>query len=134
MSFTIRSPTNCGRRFAARSYAGSFQSQHACHTLHDVQIGQRFHGFGECGIGGTVRDHHDAGPHPSPAFVRDALELTAPALSKQVAALEEAEYVAVEKGYVGKRPRTWLALTPTGRTAMTRHLEALRAIAGGETT
>jgi hypothetical protein len=38
--------------------------------------------------------------------------------------------VKVDKGYVGKRPRTWLSLTPAGRQAMTRHLEALRAIAG----
>jgi DNA-binding MarR family transcriptional regulator len=65
------------------------------------------------------------------ALVRDAVELTAPALSKQVSLLEEAGYVTVEKGYVGKRPRTWLSLTPAGRQAMTRHLAALRAIAEG---
>ena len=64
-------------------------------------------------------------------LARDAVEVTAPALSKQVSALEEAGYVTVEKGYVGKRPRTWLALTPAGREAMARHLAALRAIAGG---
>jgi DNA-binding MarR family transcriptional regulator len=63
------------------------------------------------------------------ALVRDAVELTAAALSKQVSTLEEAGYVTVEKGYVGKRPRTWLALAPAGREAMTRHLAALRAIA-----
>jgi DNA-binding MarR family transcriptional regulator len=63
-------------------------------------------------------------------LVRDSVELTAPALSKQVATLEEAGYVRVEKGYVGKRPRTWLALTRAGRTALGQHLAALRAIAG----
>jgi DNA-binding MarR family transcriptional regulator len=66
------------------------------------------------------------------ALVRDAVEITAPALSKQVTLLEEAGYVDVEKGYVGKRPRTWLSLAPAGREAMARHLAALRAIAGGE--
>jgi DNA-binding MarR family transcriptional regulator len=64
------------------------------------------------------------------SLVRDSVELTAPALSKQVSTLEEAGYVRVEKGYVGKRPRTWLSLTPAGRRAMTQHLAALRAIAG----
>ena len=63
-------------------------------------------------------------------LVRDCVELTAPVLSKQVGTLEEAGYVQVDKGYVGKRPRTWLSLTRTGRAALDQHLAALRAIAG----
>jgi DNA-binding MarR family transcriptional regulator len=63
-------------------------------------------------------------------FVRESVEVTAPVLSKQTALLEEAGYVKVTKGYVGKRPRTWLSLTRTGRTALAGHLAALRAIAG----
>lgn len=66
-------------------------------------------------------------------LVRQSVEVTAPALSKQVSMLEEVGYVQVDKGYVGKRPRTWLSLTPAGRRALRKHLEALRAIAGGET-
>ncbi|WP_066366550.1 winged helix-turn-helix domain-containing protein [Herbidospora mongoliensis] len=65
------------------------------------------------------------------AFVRDAVEITDPTLSKQVTMLEKAGYVEVIKGYAGKRPRTWLKLTPEGREAFTRHLAALRAIADG---
>jgi DNA-binding MarR family transcriptional regulator len=64
------------------------------------------------------------------AFVRDTVEITDSALSKQIATLENAGYVKVTKGYVGKRPRTWLALSNAGRRAYTRHLVALRAIAG----
>ncbi|WP_199536788.1 winged helix-turn-helix domain-containing protein [Spongiactinospora gelatinilytica] len=64
-------------------------------------------------------------------FVRDTVEITDSALSKQVAILERVEYVKVTKGYVGKRPRTWLALSKTGRDAYARHLAALRAIAEG---
>lgn len=64
-------------------------------------------------------------------LVREAVELTAPVLSKQVSTLQEAGYLTVEKGYVGKRPRTWLSLAPAGRAAMARHLAALRAIADG---
>ncbi|WP_061291063.1 winged helix-turn-helix domain-containing protein [Herbidospora cretacea] len=65
------------------------------------------------------------------AFVRDAVEITDPTLSKQVTTLEKAGYVEVIKGYAGKRPRTWLKLTPEGREAFVRHLAALRAIADG---
>ena len=63
------------------------------------------------------------------AFVRDTVEVSDSVLSKQVAVLESAGFVAVLKGYAGKRPRTWLRLTPSGREAFTRHLEALRDIA-----
>lgn len=38
-------------------------------------------------------------------------------LSKQVALLERAGYVRVEKGRVGRRPRTWLSLTDEGIAA-----------------
>ncbi|WP_030452849.1 winged helix-turn-helix domain-containing protein [Herbidospora cretacea] len=65
------------------------------------------------------------------AFVRDAVEVTDPTLSKQVTTLEKAGYVEVVKGYLGRRPRTWLKLTPEGRAAFTRHLAALKAIADG---
>jgi DNA-binding MarR family transcriptional regulator len=64
--------------------------------------------------------------------VRDTIEISDSALSKQATQLEAAGYVKVRKGYVGKRPRTWLSLTPAGRTAYRRHLRALQAIAGYE--
>lgn len=63
------------------------------------------------------------------ATVRDAVEVTDSALSKQVGALEQVGYVKVRKGYVGRRPRTWLALEPQGREVWNRHLAALREIA-----
>lgn len=64
------------------------------------------------------------------ATLRDSIEISDSALSKQVTTLEAAGYVKVRKGYVGKRPRTWLALTSRGRTAYAKHLAALREIAG----
>ncbi|MGK5548786.1 winged helix-turn-helix domain-containing protein [Streptomyces sp. URMC 127] len=64
-------------------------------------------------------------------FVRDLVEVTDSVLSKQVSALEEAGWVAVHKGRVGRRPRTWLSLTAEGRAVYERHLAALRAIAAG---
>ena len=64
------------------------------------------------------------------SFVRDSIEVSDSVLSKQVSTLESAGYVRVKKGYVGKRPRTWLSLTAVGRAAFDKHLEALRDIAG----
>lgn len=61
--------------------------------------------------------------------VRDGLELSDSVLSKTVSALEAAEYVQVRKGHVGKRPRTWLALTRQGRQKLAGHLAALQQIA-----
>ena len=60
--------------------------------------------------------------------VRDAIEVSDAVLSKQVTILGDAGYVHVRKGYVGKRPRTWLSLTDDGRTALQHHLAALRAL------
>lgn len=65
------------------------------------------------------------------AAVRDAVELSDSVLSKQASQLEAAGYVKIKKGYVGKRPRTWLSLTAQGRMAFSAHLDALRAIADG---
>jgi DNA-binding MarR family transcriptional regulator len=63
------------------------------------------------------------------SFVRDHVEVTDSMLSKQVSLLEQAGYVKVDKGFVGKRGRTWLSLTREGRRAFERHLAALRKIA-----
>ncbi|MEU2202428.1 transcriptional regulator [Isoptericola sp. NPDC019482] len=61
--------------------------------------------------------------------VRDGVGISDSVLSKQVSVLEQAGYVAVRKGAVGRRPRTWLRLTPKGRRAFRDHLDALRDIA-----
>ncbi|MFC6929382.1 winged helix-turn-helix domain-containing protein [Actinomadura yumaensis] len=61
-------------------------------------------------------------------FVRDTVEVSDSVLSKQVATLEKAGYLKVTKGYVGKRPRTWLSITAEGREAFTAHCDALRTI------
>jgi DNA-binding MarR family transcriptional regulator len=63
------------------------------------------------------------------SYVRDTVEISDSVLSKQVSVLEQAGYVKVTKGYVGKRPRTWLSLSPQGRRAYASHLAALSEIA-----
>jgi DNA-binding MarR family transcriptional regulator len=62
------------------------------------------------------------------AAVRDIIEASDPVLSKQVSVLENAGYVNIKKGYIGKRPRTWLSLTAEGRAALSHHLTALHAL------
>ncbi|GAB3446045.1 transcriptional regulator [Streptomonospora sediminis] len=64
-------------------------------------------------------------------FVRDTVEVSDSALSKQISTLENAGYVQVRKVFVGRRPRTYLSLTPAGREAFERHVQALRDIAAG---
>ncbi|SDQ42204.1 winged helix-turn-helix domain-containing protein [Thermostaphylospora chromogena] len=64
-------------------------------------------------------------------FLRDTIEVSDSLLSKHIVILEEAGYVHVEKGFVGKRPRTWLSLTPRGREAFTKYTEVLRQITEG---
>ncbi|WP_204797549.1 winged helix-turn-helix domain-containing protein [Paenibacillus rhizosphaerae] len=61
-------------------------------------------------------------------FLRDAIGVSDSLLSKHLSVLEEAGYVKVIKGYVGKRPRTWLAITETGQSAFKNYVEVLHQI------
>ncbi|MEV7424861.1 MULTISPECIES: winged helix-turn-helix domain-containing protein [unclassified Streptomyces] len=63
------------------------------------------------------------------ATVRGSCQVSDSMLSKIASALEAIGYLTVRKGYVGKRPRTWLSLTPTGQEALARHIAALQDIA-----
>jgi len=58
-------------------------------------------------------------------YLRDALGLTAGNLSRHLTVLEEAGMVLVEKGYAGRRPRTWVRITGQGRAALAVELGAL---------
>jgi DNA-binding transcriptional ArsR family regulator len=61
-------------------------------------------------------------------FIRDTVALSDSALSKQLATLEEAGYVEIRKGFVGKRPRTSAKLTRAGLAAFHQHVVALQEI------
>jgi DNA-binding MarR family transcriptional regulator len=56
------------------------------------------------------------------AALRDAAGISDSLLSKQSVVLEDAGYVEVRKGAVGRRPRTWFRLTEQGRQALAGHL------------
>ncbi|WP_328392015.1 transcriptional regulator [Nocardia sp. NBC_00416] len=61
--------------------------------------------------------------------ITDLCEMNKSTLSKAMTVLEAAGYLTITKGYVGRRPKTWLALTEHGRTAYYEHLNALTALA-----
>jgi DNA-binding MarR family transcriptional regulator len=61
-------------------------------------------------------------------FLRDALTLTDGNLSRHLTILEEAGFVAIQKGYEGKRPRTWIKITRSGRRALAEEIAVLKAI------
>ncbi len=63
-------------------------------------------------------------------YLRDLLEISDSLLSKHMSVLENAGYIEVIKGYQGKRPRTWLALTDAGRAAYAEYVAALNEILG----
>jgi DNA-binding MarR family transcriptional regulator len=62
------------------------------------------------------------------AFVRDRLELSDSALSKQLSTLEEAGYVDIERPVRDRRRRVRARLTSAGRAAFDGHVAALRQI------
>ncbi len=61
--------------------------------------------------------------------LQDALGISTSLLSKQLRVLADAGYLELEKrAQPFGRPRTWIRLTPTGRTAYLGHLEALKQL------
>ena len=59
-------------------------------------------------------------------FLINATELTDGNLSSHLSKLEAANYVEIEKGYDGKRPRTRLRLTEVGRQAVERYRSTMQ--------
>ncbi|BFU45455.1 transcriptional regulator [Krasilnikovia sp. MM14-A1004] len=61
-------------------------------------------------------------------YLRTQLQLTAGNLSKHLSVLEEADLIEVEKGYEGRRGRTWITLTVAGRTALAEEIARLKQL------
>lgn len=59
-------------------------------------------------------------------YLREKTESTAGNLSVQLDRLAAAGYIAVEKGFAGKRTRTLCRVTPLGRAAFESYVDALR--------
>ncbi|WP_328913166.1 MULTISPECIES: winged helix-turn-helix domain-containing protein [unclassified Streptomyces] len=61
-------------------------------------------------------------------FLRTTLELTAGNLGQHLAVLEKAGLIHIEKGYEGRRPRTWITLTPVGDQALQDEVTHLKRL------
>jgi DNA-binding MarR family transcriptional regulator len=61
-------------------------------------------------------------------FLRTNLELTAGNLSQHLGVLENAGLITIEKGYEGKRARTWITLTKAGQAALAEEVAQLKRL------
>jgi DNA-binding MarR family transcriptional regulator len=61
-------------------------------------------------------------------FLRTTLQLTAGNLGQHLTVLEKAELIQIEKGYEGKRPRTWVTLTAAGQAALRDEIAHLKQL------
>ncbi|WP_425475172.1 winged helix-turn-helix domain-containing protein [Pontibacter coccineus] len=60
--------------------------------------------------------------------LKETLQLTDGNLASHLRALEEAQYLRVEKQFVGRKPNTTYHATDLGREAFTNHLDALEQL------
>jgi len=61
-------------------------------------------------------------------YLRDLLEVTDGNLGAHLRKLEEAGYIAVNKIFVERKPRTFVAATAAGRKVFQEHVAALESI------
>ena len=63
--------------------------------------------------------------------LRGLLKATDGNLGSHLATLEKAGYVTIDKDFVGKKPRTRVAITPAGAKAFRGHVAYLREVLEG---
>ena len=61
-------------------------------------------------------------------YLKDKLQLTDGNLGAHLRALEDAGYLLVEKTFVERRPKTFIAASAAGRKAFAAHVSALQQI------
>lgn len=73
----------------------------------------------------TILDESDRADF---GYLKRVLGLTDGNLGRHLEVLAEQGLVASEKVFEGRRPRTWVTITPEGRGALTAEISALRAL------
>lgn len=63
--------------------------------------------------------------------LQELLDMTAGNLSTHLRKLEDAQYTTVTKTHEGRKPATYIELTPRGRRAFEDYTESLRALLKG---
>ncbi len=61
-------------------------------------------------------------------MLKELLGATDGNLASHTKALEKAEYIKVEKQFIGRKPNTRYSTTKLGRAAFKKHIDALEAI------
>ena len=70
----------------------------------------------------------DGDAHIEFAYLRNLLHLTDGNLGAHLAKLEAAGYVGIDKTFVDRKPRTFIAATGKGRDAFKEHIATLEKI------
>ena len=65
-------------------------------------------------------------------YLRDLLDVTDGNLGAHLRKLEEAGYIAVNKTFIDRKPRTFVSATPEGRKVFQAHVKALESILKGK--
>lgn len=60
--------------------------------------------------------------------LKELLEVTDGNLASHIKALENAEYITVEKQFIGRKPNTRYSTTSHGKTAFKKHIDALEKL------
>ena len=74
----------------------------------------------------------EAGSEVDFTYLRDLLDVTDGNLGAHLRKLEEAGYIAVNKTYVERKPRTFVSATEVGREVFQEHVAALESILKGK--
>ncbi len=61
-------------------------------------------------------------------YLRDLLEVTDGNLGAHLRKLEEADYIAINKAFVERKPRSFISATSEGRRVFQEHVTALEEI------
>src|SRR5512137_604588 len=70
----------------------------------------------------------EAGNEVDFTYLRDLLDVTDGNLGAHLRKLEEAGYIAINKTFVERKPRTYVTVTAEGRKVFQDHVAALEAI------
>jgi DNA-binding MarR family transcriptional regulator len=65
-------------------------------------------------------------------YLRDLLEVTDGNLGAHLRKLEDAGYIAINKAFVERKPRTFISATTKGRRVFQEHVAALESILKGK--
>ena len=61
-------------------------------------------------------------------YLKESLDLTGGNLSQHLSVLEKSGLVKIDKGYEGRRARTWVSMTRSGTKALRQEIQALKSI------